>query len=234
MYSKDTLTIVTIPNYKLFSTRAALVKMYSEVFQDNVIFVIENMTNVLSAYLKEILDGTGKNFLAGLNMINNQDVGVYKCNENRCLSEVYSDICFKLKYDYYLCVDPGVLIFDSQISRILGIPFQNALGARLLATKDASFTFEGTGKLRFHLDIVYGDLWGKISEDFSPFSSKKYSKEDYGVLLCRGDFLTNVGYFQAGYNRNFVHTSLVHAAHGGYDVEYSDDLYTYTIDKRTI
>jgi len=200
--------------------------MYNSVFDNNIIYVVENMTNLLSAYLKEELGLSVKSFQKGLTMDTRKDIGVYK-GTSSFISDMYTTICDNVRYDFYLCLDPGVLIFDYVLSSLKDIPFRTYLGARTLATKPIRYTDIRDEKVLLGLSLLYRDLGKGIGDDFCSFSSKMYSKVDYGVLLCRRDYLLNVGLFESVRKVDFVHTATHNASFGQYDVEYSHDLYTY-------
>jgi len=204
--------------------------MYKNVFGNNIIYVIENMTNTLSAYLKEELGLSIKYFAKGLNMDPRLNIGVFKCS-NKFISDVYTDLCDNNKYDFYCCVDPGVLVFEYPMSKFLKIPFDTFLGVRFIGTKDAQYLNIKKERMNLELDLLYKDLGKNIENDFCSFSNKKYSKEDYGVLLCRRSFLLNTGLFAHALQNDFVHTVIDSVYVSDFDIEYSHDLYTFKLGK---
>lgn len=227
MYSRDTLTIVTIPDYKLYKEKAFLIDMYRNMCGSHTIFVIEKMTKNVSSYLKQALN-TNIRFAEGLTFDYEHLIGVYNCKEGESVSDAYNFLCTEFIYGYYCCVDPLVFTYESTISGINEIPFKKNIGARFVATRTTSKFYEdNTGRRNLELNLYKKDIENEFYRDFSVFPSKKYSITDYGVLLCRRDFLVKSGLFGKGYNRDFVYTACLHAASTDYNVEYSNSFFTY-------
>jgi len=225
MFFKDTLTIVTIPDYSSFTKRMRLVRMYRDLFRTKIIFVIEKNTRVFDAALKLELDIDTK-IKNGLNLYFSESMGVYQIN-NESISDAYTNICNKLPFDFFCCIDPGVLTFSSHMQLLNRLPYNKWTGAKLLHTKLAAYSPLTGEKPEFILDLELRDYGNFPESDFGPFMGESNDITDYGVLLSRREFLKEAGMFESGANRNFVHSPVILASVTNYTVEYSHELFTY-------
>jgi hypothetical protein len=227
MFSRDTLIIVTIPDFKSFNKRIRLLDSYNALFKTNIVYVVENMTNVLSAYLKECLDLDIKYFSEGVTVDYSTNTFIYN-TKGQAISTAYNHIIDELEYNFYFCVDPGVLLYENVVSTIRKVPFRKVLGARFTSVENVA-NIRQDKELSFILDIVQKDIGDEISSDFCMFPNKEYKNRQYGVLLSRGSFLNSVGGFIPLMNRNFVHTAADMAAISGYELEFSHEFFTFKL-----
>lgn len=228
MYSKDILKVVTIPKDCNIVVQNSLIQNYKSVFKSDVVFVIERMTNVLSALLKKELNLDISYFKKGLNE-GRDNKFIYKCKPNSSTSLIYNIIYDTLEYRYYMFVDPKVVFYKRPLKLFTDIVLPQYQGAISLATKEIDYNSLFSPITELRLDLLYIDLKHKIRQDFCSFSNKEYNKEDYGVLLCRRQFITDIGGFDNLCPPPFVHTATDLASAVGFDLEYSHDLYTYRI-----
>ena len=230
MYLKDTLTIVTIPDYDRFSMRTGILDVYRKTFSDDIVFVVEKITNVLSAYIRQEFS-LDINLQKGLNEDRYNNIWFYICDKE-ALSDVYSTLVKDFyKYTNVLCVDPGVLLFEDSINYMFKVPFGLWNGARLLATKAIKCNKSYYKTLKFQLSVLKLDVEKEIESDFSHYRSKKYKYLDYGVILSKREHLKNIGYFIEQENRNFICSALDYAHNSLYTTEYSHELYTYKLQQ---
>lgn len=216
---------MTVPSNFTFRQRTKFIDMYRDLFSDNIVYVIEKMTPLLSTYLKEALSVSLKKYKKGLNMDHYYNIGVYN-GTGRSTSTVYNDIINSTDFEFYCSVEPGVVLFENVISTLNKTPFTSITGARFIASKYI-YSLEDLPTLEITNELVAKDLDNDLINDFYFFPDKVYKRCQYSVLLSRKDYIKSSKLFKHTLGNCFVFTAASRASTSIYNTQFSSEYHLY-------